>query len=265
MAEEKYKKQQEDLKLKNELFKKSLDEHVNMKKSLAMKEKEEDCKHVNLVNEDVMKFRQEEVLKGERERNKYFEEKRIRENQILECRNRKLEEKNEARRQEQENSKAVMEQIENEKNYTHKPTRAELEGEFEDEIHYYASRDKFKALKRLFSLLQIEGEKGVRLENLVTFFNGEVGYLNKIKNELKILEALLVQDFRPVPFRDIYNNLQVIKEQIANVYQIKLDDKLFKMIDEITANNALDGIKCLIDYFQKKINLNSKDFLKMYI
>jgi hypothetical protein len=155
--------------------------------------------------------------------------------------------------------------IGNEKNYTHKPTRAELEGEFEDEIHYYASRDKFKALKRLFSLLQIEGEKGVRLENLVTFFNGEVGYLNKIKNELKILEALLVQDFRPVPFKDIYNNLQVIKEQIANVYQIKLDDKLFKMIDELTAKSALDGIKCLIDYFQKKINLNSKDFLKMYI
>ena len=33
VAEEKYKKQQEDLKLKNELFKKSFDEHVNMKKS----------------------------------------------------------------------------------------------------------------------------------------------------------------------------------------------------------------------------------------
>jgi hypothetical protein len=155
--------------------------------------------------------------------------------------------------------------IGNRKNYTHKPTREELESEYEDEIHYYASRDKFKALKRIFSLLQVEGEKGVRLDNLVTFFNSEVGLLNKIKNELIILKTLLEQDFRPVKREDIYNNLQVIKEQIANVYKISIDDKLFKMIDDLTAKNALEGIKYLIDYFQKKINNNSAEFLRQYI
>jgi hypothetical protein len=155
--------------------------------------------------------------------------------------------------------------IGNKKNYTHKPSRAELETDFQDEIHYYASRDKFKALKRIFSLLQIEGEKGVRMENLITFFNSEVGYLNKIKNELTILKTLLEQDFRPVKYEDIYNNLQVIKEQIANVYKIPIDDKLFKMIDEMTEKNVKTGIDCLIRYFQAKINLNSKDFLSKYI
>lgn len=151
------------------------------------------------------------------------------------------------------------------KNYTALPTRQELESEYEDEIHYYASRDKFKALKRVFSLLQVEGEKGVRMENLVGFFNSEVGFLNKIKNELTILKALLEQDFRPVPYDDIRNNLQVIKEQIANVYQIKLDDKLFSLIDEMTAQNTLKGVEWLIDYFQRKINTASKDFLAIYI
>lgn len=155
--------------------------------------------------------------------------------------------------------------IGNQKNYTHKPTRDELESEYEDEIHYYSSRDKFKALKRVFSLLQLEGEKGVRLDNLVSFFNSEVGYLNKIKNELVILKALLEQDFRPVETEDILNNLQVIKEQIANVYKIKLDDKLFKMIDDFTAKDLKSGIDWLIDYFQEKINANSKDFLSKYI
>jgi hypothetical protein len=150
-------------------------------------------------------------------------------------------------------------------NYTAKPTRQELESEYEDEIHYYASRDKFKALKRVFSLLQVEGEKGVRIDNLVAFFNSEVGYLNKIKNELTILKALLEQDFRPVPYDDIRNNLQVIKEQIANIYKIKLDDKLFKLIDDMTAQNTLKGVEWLIDYFQKKINTASKDFLSIYI
>jgi len=150
-------------------------------------------------------------------------------------------------------------------NYTAKPTRQELESEYEDEIHYYASRDKFKALKRVFSLLQVEGEKGVRIDNLVAFFNSEVGFLNKIKNELTILKALLEQDFRPVPYDDIRNNLQVIKEQIANIYKIKLDDKLFKLIDDMTAQNTLKGVEWLIDYFQKKINTASKDFLSIYI
>ena len=155
--------------------------------------------------------------------------------------------------------------IGNQKNYTHKPNRNELESEYEEEIHYYSSRDKFKALKRVFSLLQVEGEKGVRLDNLVAFFNSEVGYLNKIKNELVILKTLLEQDFRPVETEDIYNNLQVIKEQIANVYEIKLDDKLFKMIDDLTAKDLKSGIDWLIDYFQQKINANSKDFLSLYI
>jgi hypothetical protein len=155
--------------------------------------------------------------------------------------------------------------IGNQKNYNKKPTRKELEADFQDDIHYYASRDKFKALKRIFSLMEIEGEKGVRMENLVTFFNGEIGMLNKIKNELNILKALLEQDFRPVKQKDIYNNLQVIKEQIANIYKIKLSDKLFKLIDSTTADNVLVGINWLISYFQEKINLNSKDFLKKYL
>jgi len=68
-----------------------------------------------------------------------------------------------------------------------------MEESLEDDIHYYSKCDSMKALKRLFSLLRIEGEKKnkERLEKLVDFFNSEVGFLNKIKNELTILETLL--------------------------------------------------------------------------
>lgn len=152
-------------------------------------------------------------------------------------------------------------------NFVKAPSKGELETSLEDDIHYYSKVDSFKALKRLFSLLQVEGKtkNKAKLTKLVEFFNSQVGYLNKIKNELTILEVLLEQTFRRPKWADIEANLQFIKEQISTVYKIPLDEKIFKTIDAISEKTALSTIKTLKDYFATKINQNSKDFLRSII
>jgi len=152
-------------------------------------------------------------------------------------------------------------------NFVKTPSKGELEASLEDDIHYYSKVDSFKALKRLFSLLQIEGKtkNKAKLGRLVEFFNSQVGYLNKIKNELTILQVLLEQTFRKPRWADIEANLQFIKEQISTVYQVPLDEKIFKTIDAISEKTALSTIKTLKDYFATKINQNSKDFLRSII
>jgi len=147
------------------------------------------------------------------------------------------------------------------------PSEAETEAEFEDEIRYYSRRDSFKALKRLYSLFGLKGNKTdkPKMERLVVFFNGQVGYLNKIRNELTILEELLKQDFRKPKWEDIYSNLQYIKEQISQIYEIDLRDNVFKEMDDIRETDALKEIMKLKDYFSDVINKHSKDFLKSFL
>jgi hypothetical protein len=150
-----------------------------------------------------------------------------------------------------------------ETNFTKQPTKKELEGDLEEDIQYYSKKDSFKSLKRLFSLLQIEGGKKnkPKMDKLVEFFNGQVGLLNKIKNELGILETLLEQPRKP-KWEDVEANLQFIKEQISSVYQVPMTEGVFQNLDKITASSALTDVRTLKDYFQKKINTESKEYLK---
>jgi len=150
-----------------------------------------------------------------------------------------------------------------ETNFTKQPTKKELESDLEEDIQYYSKKDSFKSLKRLFSLLQIEGGKKnkPKMDKLVEFFNGQVGLLNKIKNELGILETLLEQPRKP-KWEDVEANLQFIKEQISSVYQVPMTEGVFQNIDKITASSALTDVRTLKDYFQQKINTESKDFLQ---
>lgn len=153
--------------------------------------------------------------------------------------------------------------IDGKTNYTQSPSKKEVEEDLEEDIQYYSNIDTFKSIKRLFSLLQMEGLKKnkKKIDRLVQFFNSQVGFLNKIKNELVILETLLEQPRKP-KWEDVYSNLQFIKEQISTIYNVPLNEDVFKQIDAITSASALKDIRTLKDYFQEKINTQSKDFLK---
>ena len=154
-------------------------------------------------------------------------------------------------------------------NYTPNPSKKETEEELEDDIHYYSKIDSLKALKRLFSLLRLDGEKKnkEKLSKLIDLFNSEVGFLNKIKNELTILETLLTKttEEKPPAFSDIVANLQFIKEQLATIYKIQVPDSVFREIDLVEPKTVLRTIRILISHFTEKINKISKKYLQMYI
>ena len=149
------------------------------------------------------------------------------------------------------------------KNDQQKDTQKDLEASLEEDIHYYSKIDSFKALKRLFSLYRLHPAKHkTQMDKLVTFFNGQVGLLNKIRAELGILDTLLNETFRKVAWIDAYNNLQFIKEQISQVYQVPVAQKVFKQIDQVKKNNIRSLVVALKDYFTNKVNIESKEFLK---
>jgi len=143
-------------------------------------------------------------------------------------------------------------------------SKDEICEEYEEEIHYFSSTNAFKALKRLFSALKLDGEKDNQsaMEKLVEFFNSQVGYLNKIRNELGILEQLLTQNFRKPKWEDIEANLQFIKEQVSDVFELPIKERVFSTFDDMTETNALRKIQELIDYFGGIINTHSRAFLK---
>jgi hypothetical protein len=150
-------------------------------------------------------------------------------------------------------------------NYPENPSKKLIEKGLEDDIRYYKNTNSFKALKRLFSLYLLEDKKSPRIDKMIDFFNGQVGYLNKIRAELEILEKVLTQDFRKPKWEAVEANLQMIKEQLSSVFEIPFSDKVFAEIDKITEKSALSDIITLKDYFAKKINEYSKDFLANYI
>lgn len=154
-------------------------------------------------------------------------------------------------------------QVGKSKNYEAIPTKLVIKT-LEEDIHYYSKKDSFKSLKRLFSLYRIRREKE-KMAKLVDFFNGQVGYLNKIKNELSLLETLFQQTFRQVAWSDISANLQFIKEQISHVYEIPIKDSVFESIDKATIKDVQQIVHALRDYFAEKINLESKEFLRTFI
>jgi hypothetical protein len=150
-------------------------------------------------------------------------------------------------------------------NYPEEPSRKDIEKSFGEDIQYYSHKNSFKALKRLFSLYLIEGDKEKQINQMIEFFNGQVGYLNKIKSELEILEALLIQDYRKPNWEDVQANLQFIKEQLSSVFEIPISEKIFSEIDKISEKTALTDIVTIKDYLLKKLNEYSKDFLRNYI
>ncbi len=146
-------------------------------------------------------------------------------------------------------------------------SKDEVCDEYEQEIQYYSQTNAFKALKRLFSALKLDGEEENEpaMAKLVDFFNSQVGYLNKIRNELGILEQLLTQDFRKPEWTDVEANLQFIKEQLSNVYELPIKDRVFSTLDDMTESNALEKIRSLMDYFGEIISGHARAFLQQMV
>ena len=121
----------------------------------------------------------------------------------------------------------------------------------------------FKALKRFFSIKNINGQTDNRLIN---FFNGPSGILYKANADLNILMILIKNNFRKPPIESIKTNLQIIKQNLS--VQDETKKNISVIIDDICKLNKLDQMYIYIDklakYVYKRCNLDAKILYDKY-
>ena len=130
-----------------------------------------------------------------------------------------------------------------------------------DAIHYYDNGNFLKCLKRLFAIQRLENKPDMKL---IDFLNSNVGLCNQQKGNLDIIRILLEQDFKKPKFKEIIENLQIIKQKLANVTEFKFDQNLSELIDKICnmdEKNVHAQIVNLIAYLDKYIQAKTKKFI----
>ena len=136
----------------------------------------------------------------------------------------------------------------------------------QNEIHELLKNGEyFKALKRMFSILNIENSKKPIVNKLISFFNSQTGILYKANSDLNILSILIDNKFRKPNIDDIKNNLQVIKQNLS--IQTQTHKNCSIIIDDICKQNNMNNMKIYIyklcEYLQKVFNREAKSFLEL--
>ena len=86
-----------------------------------------------------------------------------------------------------------------------------------DARYYYEEGDAFKALKRLFSYFYSKEIRKPLQSKLISFFNSEVGLMNKCKHDLALLQMVQENTFRKPNPKDIAHHLQLIQRHVDSV------------------------------------------------
>lgn len=87
----------------------------------------------------------------------------------------------------------------------------------QDRLELLADGNKFKALKREYSILLKMNKGKRRQKELLAVFNGSIGWLYYCISSLKTLIEMKDQTFRPVPKELVKIAQQVIKDDISRV------------------------------------------------
>ncbi|MEI7670081.1 MAG: hypothetical protein WCJ33_08370, partial [Pseudomonadota bacterium] len=126
------------------------------------------------------------------------------------------------------------------------------------------TQDWMKYLKRTFSLAVLKGKTKL-IDELCVYFNGSVGFVNKQLSDLKIINMIMIQNFRKPNIIDIVNNLQAIKQNLSFHSGLSLPDALIKDIDSIcdakTIKKRLHIIAFVVEKLSKIINDNAHEYL----
>ena len=137
------------------------------------------------------------------------------------------------------------------------------------------SRNNF-CQKQVIITLDITKQSQPQVQKqLIDFFNGQVGLLNKCKHDVEILDNLLGNSFRKPNRTDIISNLHIIKESLEQINDLELRQNMRQTIDLIIRRRGLNEMKSGMDilksYLQKKVNeetlayLDGNKILQKYI
>lgn len=124
-------------------------------------------------------------------------------------------------------------------------------------IEYLDKKAYLKALKRLKSMLQIEGNNKRELKLLNEFFNSKIGYLYTIWSEISVISQLLELKKR-VNDVDVYNAIQRMKEDIS-FFPIT---NLFVKINKPTKRGILKILEKQNEHINQYINKEVCQYIK---
>ena len=130
----------------------------------------------------------------------------------------------------------------------------DIKEELKNEIKKYKSENKFKALKREFSLLQLEGKNQKKIKMYEDIFNSDLAYMNNIINQLKTISLMLEQEFRKVDLKDIFDNLQILKQNLSFFNTKKLSDDIDSLCNIKNKKTLYNSLEKIINYLQNYLN-----------
>lgn len=148
------------------------------------------------------------------------------------------------------NYQITLDGISNLKPTTKKEKITELKGEIDE----YKKVNLFKALKRRFSILNLQGKP---TDHILPFFNSEVGLLSQVRGELE----LLIELHKRVSFVKLKDFIQKIKHKLGLTLIDK--DVLFEMNDW-TTTTLVKKATHLIRIILEQMNKDTATFLKLH-
>ena len=151
--------------------------------------------------------------------------------------------------------------------FEHEMTPEHIEMGIKKSLDEYLNVDKnyWKSLKRIFSLLLRDESTHKKLINeLIKFFNGQTGLINKCKNELDIILTVIDNKFRKPKISDIVYNLEMIAVWASHA-NLKLDRKINKILKKKTLSGLYKQIEGLRDELYDLVNKSSNNFFKKKI
>ena len=116
-----------------------------------------------------------------------------------------------------------------------------------------------KALKRLYSIIQLEDTNDKRLETIVTYFNSPIGLLYRCKSDLETI--LLILNYRKFNITDVKRSLQVIKEQISAFPVENIIEKISSMKNKGDMKQPLEK---QIGKIKDFVNRDAKRFVAVH-
>lgn len=123
------------------------------------------------------------------------------------------------------------------------------------------NKQYMKMFKRYFSLAKIQKKINL-LESLIKLFNSNLGLIYKVKSDFKTLIDLM--NLNNPPMKEIFNNIQMLKSQLGNVYEYQLDNSIFSKIDDIekgkTKKIIIKRLSFIVDYLNDFVNKHTYDY-----
>jgi hypothetical protein len=130
--------------------------------------------------------------------------------------------------------------------------KAKIE-ELRGEMNEYKKENLFKALKRKFSIMNLQGKNTTAL---LPFINSEVGLLSLCKTELDLLLELKKRKRKNLlPF------VQVIKERLGRT---TIPQELLFQMNTWSSKSLVSNAKKLLEVILAKMNEDTRTFLKVH-